>query len=204
GVLAVVRGREVQQTMGVEGVGAADRLEAEVEPLAGRDVRHLVVHRTRLVHGHAVLLGEVDGAVALALARSGGVELEAAPRHADVVAVRERRQGTLEPALADVAPGAGDVRPDLDVHGAFLSRCPSNYFRVAAPTTPGSHARTAPATAWRSVRRLWSPDTWTTTRCGAEGGMPNGSRAPCTTSVGTSTSSSSASRLRSGRPGGCR
>ena len=29
----------------------------------------------------------------------------------------ELLEGSLEPALADVAPGAGDVGPDLDVHG---------------------------------------------------------------------------------------
>ena len=34
------------------------------------------------------------------------------------------------------------------------------------------------------------------------GGIPNGSLAPCTTSTGTRTASSSASRLDSGRPGG--
>ena len=44
------------------------------------------------------------------------VELVAAPLHLDLVAVRERGQGRLEAALADVAPRAGDVRPDLDLH----------------------------------------------------------------------------------------
>src|SRR5439155_26467944 len=94
-----------------------------VEALAGGDLAHPVVHGARLVDAHAVLVGQVDGAVALALAlaRRGGIELEAAPRHADVVAVGERGERALEAALADVAPGAGDVRPDLDVHGGGTS-----------------------------------------------------------------------------------
>jgi hypothetical protein len=73
----------------------------------------------RLVAAHAVLLGEVRGAVDGALWRRGRIELEAAPRHGDLVAVLEVGQRGLEAALADVAPGAGDVRPDLDVHGSL-------------------------------------------------------------------------------------
>src|SRR6185436_12178767 len=40
-------------------------------------------------------------------------------------------------------------------------------------STPGSQSRTAAATAWTSVLRLWSPGTWTTVRFAAAGGMPN-------------------------------
>ena len=47
------------------------------------------------------------------------------------------------------------------------------------------------------------PGTTTTSRPGAAGGIPNGSRSPCTISTGASTASSSASRVFSGRPGGC-
>jgi hypothetical protein len=34
--------------------------------------------------------------------------------------VLEARERGLEAALADVAPGAGDVGPDLDVHGGLV------------------------------------------------------------------------------------
>ena len=67
---------------------------------------------------HAVLLAR--GASALSTERCDRrlrIELEAAPRDGDLVAVLERGERGLEAALADVAPGAGDVRPDLDVHG---------------------------------------------------------------------------------------
>jgi hypothetical protein len=60
----------------------------------------------------------VRGSVASALARRTGIELEAPPGHPDPVAVLELRQSRFEAALADVAPGASDVRPDLDVHAA--------------------------------------------------------------------------------------
>jgi hypothetical protein len=63
-----------------------------------------------------------------------------------------------------------------------------------------SQARTAAATASRSVRRLWSPATRATVRPRAARGMPNGSRSPCTTSSGTDTASSSGSRLAGGAP----
>src|SRR5205814_4949652 len=75
----------------------------------------------------------------------------------------------------------------------------------AAETTRGSQARTAAATASRSVLRLWSPCTCTTVRRAPAGGMPKASRAPCTTSVGTVTASSSCRRLGDDpeRRGGC-
>src|SRR5690349_5740069 len=44
------------------------------------------------------------------------VELEAAPDDVDVPGVRRCHHGALEPPLADVAPRADDVRPDLHVH----------------------------------------------------------------------------------------
>ena len=55
--------------------------------------------------------------VALSTERCDGrlrIELEAAPRDGDLVAVLEGGERRLEAALADVAPGAGDVGPDLD------------------------------------------------------------------------------------------
>ena len=50
--------------------------------------------------------------------------------------------------------------------------------------------------------KLCVPGTTTTSRPGASGGMPNGSHSPWITSTGTSTPSSSSSRVFSGFPGG--
>ena len=50
--------------------------------------------------------------------------------------------------------------------------------------------------------KLWVPGTATTSRPGAPGGIPNGSDSPWMTSAGTSTPSSSSSRVLAGFPGG--
>src|SRR3712207_8972140 len=56
--------------------------------------RHVVEALLRLLGGHAVLVSEVVGVAAVALGRRGGVELEAAPAHLDLVAVLEDRKST--------------------------------------------------------------------------------------------------------------
>jgi hypothetical protein len=112
---------EVHEPVRVEGGARAGALELEVEPFGRRRGGHPVLHRPRLLDARPVLAGEVLGAIAHALGRRAGVELEAAPGDADLVAVREGGQRGLEAALADVAPGAGDVRPDLDVHQPTVS-----------------------------------------------------------------------------------
>jgi len=116
-VLEPVLGGEVDDAVAVEGRTAALDVEPEVEPLAGSRVGHRALHLLGSLDRDAVLLGQAARAVALALARRRGVELEAPPRHPDVVSMLELGERGLEAALADVAPGAGDVRPDFDVHG---------------------------------------------------------------------------------------
>src|SRR5205823_7047351 len=90
-------------------------------------------------------------------------------------------------------------------HDSGPLHCPSRlrppsvltfYVRVA------SQSLTAASTALLLLSE-WVPGIVTTSRCGPAGGSPNGSRSPWTTSVGTVTASSSATRLFSGRPGGC-
>ena len=73
-----------------------------------------------LLDAHAVLLRQALGAIAGALVRRAGVELEAPPRHVYLVAVLELLERGFEATLADVAPRAGDVRPDLHVHNRLL------------------------------------------------------------------------------------
>src|SRR6266498_297801 len=91
---------------------------------------------------------------------------------------------------------------------AFLGIGAGSSTHHAGPCTSGSHVRTAAATACTSVRRLWLPGTCTTVRFAAAGGIPKGSLAPCTTSVGTVTASSSGRRLGGTAPperrGGCK
>ena len=58
-----------------------------------------------------------------ALGRSARVELEAAPGQLDLVTVRELLERMLEASLADVAPGAHDVGPDLDGHRRHAVPC---------------------------------------------------------------------------------
>ena len=116
GVLNAVLGGEMDQAVGVERRAGPREVEPEVEAFAGRRLGHLVLHLARPVDGDPVLLGQAGGALALALVGCGGIELEATPGHPHFVAVLELSERGLEPALPDVAPGAGDVGPDLDLH----------------------------------------------------------------------------------------
>ncbi|MBA2282546.1 MAG: DinB family protein, partial [Acidimicrobiia bacterium] len=121
-VLATPGGPQVDQAVGVEGAPGPGDVEAEVEALVIGDAAHALVHGLGLVAGDAVLrrqpADEVDGPAG----RCVRVELEAAPHDVDLVGVGEARQRVLEPALADVAPGANDVGPDLHLHGASQHR----------------------------------------------------------------------------------
>ena len=50
------------------------------------------------------------------MTRPGWIELKRAMRHSHLVAVIEQRKRMLEAALAEIAPRADDVGPDVDVH----------------------------------------------------------------------------------------
>src|SRR5665213_144781 len=112
----------MHQSVAVEGAAAAGDVKAEWKPLLRRHASQLLLGFAGLLHGHAVLLRQALGTIARALRRRAGVELEAPPRHVDLVAVLEALERSLETALADVAPRARDVRPDLDVHSRLLLR----------------------------------------------------------------------------------
>ena len=106
----------MEQPVRVERVAAAHPVEAELEPFAGRSLGHLRVELACPVDAQAVLAGEVLIVVAGALCGRMRVELERAVGDGDVVSVLELLERLLEPALADVAPRADDVRPDLNLH----------------------------------------------------------------------------------------
>jgi hypothetical protein len=112
----------VQQAVGVERVATAGAVEVEVPAVLGGHRRHLAVFGLGLGAGHAVLGGQVVVEVALLLRRRAGVQLEAVVAHLDLVAVGEPGEGLLEAVLADRAPRADDVRPDLHLHGQVNRR----------------------------------------------------------------------------------
>src|SRR5690606_23784179 len=77
-------------------------------------------HLVRLRQTDSVLLGQVRCGEHGVLTRGVGLQLERAPRHLDLVGVLVVSQRLLETRLADVAPGAGDIGPDLDLHASDL------------------------------------------------------------------------------------
>jgi hypothetical protein len=115
-VLLAELARVVDETVSVERVTGTRFVEVEIEPDGcgvGRDAR---LGRFGVGTAHPVLGSEALDGIAVARRRGIGIELEAAPDDIDVVAMRELRQRGFEAALADVAPGTDDVRPDFDVH----------------------------------------------------------------------------------------
>src|SRR5699024_5370243 len=65
---------------------------------------------------HALCLAEVLGLGPVEVIGQARIELEAAPDHLDLIPVGEAVEGRFETTFADIAPGAGDVRPDLNPH----------------------------------------------------------------------------------------
>src|SRR5699024_1043373 len=76
------------------------------------------VHLLDLLEGHALVLGEEVRGGALEVHRGVGGQLEGVVGDGDLLGALEGRQAGLELALADVAPGAGDVGPDVYVNSA--------------------------------------------------------------------------------------
>ena len=139
--------REVQQPVGVDGVRALGVVQPVDQALLGRHRLHAVDHPGAALGAAAVLAAE---ALRDRLGRHrgrAGVELEGAPD--DLHLVRELREGGLEAALADVAPGADDVGPDLDNHvrpnRAALPVCSRDPRHRTAHPPPLAGRRGAPA-----------------------------------------------------------
>src|SRR5688572_1817636 len=104
----------MDQSMRIEGVAGPDDVEAEVEPVVRCGLRHPLDHLLRLVARHSVLSPQPRR---IGFGRTDGgrmrVELEGTPDDLDGAVAAER---ALQAALAHVAPGACDVRPDVDAH----------------------------------------------------------------------------------------
>lgn len=110
---------QVQQLVGRVRIGDDDPPEVVLEALARRDLRHVLEHLRHALGGHALALGQVLDLGALVVLGEGGVQLVAVPRDRDLVLVRELLECGFEAALADEAPRAGDIRPDVNVHTGF-------------------------------------------------------------------------------------
>src|SRR5579875_321331 len=162
-VLQPVVEREVQQPMGVKGIAGARQVEAEIEPFAGCGRDHVVDHPLSIGQRGAVLRRQALGVSSPhpVARRSRLVQLEASPYHLHLVAMLEARQSRLEAALADVAPWADDIGPDLDLqaHEEFnltgaeiLPGCTWWVARGTSPFAPPLRAR--PAQRRRGVPRL--------------------------------------------------
>ena len=106
-------GGQVQQAVRVQGVHGERGAEVEVEALLagqlGDPARHLV--RLRAEPPGQVIPGGHRRA-----RRGVGVQLETAPGDLHLAGVLELAQRALQPALADVAPRADHIGPDLDLH----------------------------------------------------------------------------------------
>ncbi len=106
-------GGQVQQAVRVDRVHGHRAGEVEVQALAAGDQRHPVGHLAslRAEPSRQVLdRGHRDAALGLR------VQLEAVPGDLHLVRVLELGQRVFQAALADVAPRADDVGPDLDLH----------------------------------------------------------------------------------------
>ena len=123
--------------MRVEGVARADVHEVERQPLGARELQQMIRRLLRLRDWHAVLAGDEFHVrnVARALRRCPWIQLERAPDQLDLGRVWKLLQRALQPALADVAPRARDIRPDFQLqrgHGREHKPDPRRRNRLAA------------------------------------------------------------------------
>ncbi len=136
--LQPVGGGELEQPVAVERVGAAGQVEAHVEPVAGGHVAEVLLPlrapRSTLMPYFSARCSAPERSRAAGAAGSSSNERQ---RDLHVVAVLEAGERGLEAALADVAPGAGDVGPDLDVHVIEASERPRTRHSsaVASPAS---------------------------------------------------------------------
>ena len=113
---------EPQQPMGEQRVGAQGAVHAELDPALGGDRGDVIDDRLGTLVATELLGVGVDDRPGLAR-RRGRVELERPEDDVDVDLVGQLGNRRLEAALADVAPRADDVGPDLDLDaGAHMLR----------------------------------------------------------------------------------
>src|SRR5690606_2209049 len=136
----------VGETMRVEGVGLTCVRQPEVQPDGGSLAGSAVQHAHGLFVVDAVLVLEVVDGEPRLVPGSPWIELEAAPHDLDVFGVFVAFEGLLEATLAYVAPRAGDVREDLDLHAITQPFEPALFgpaarLEPAAPQEPMTQTR---------------------------------------------------------------
>lgn len=102
------------------------RVELKLEAIGRGGLGHLLQHAFGLGGARAVLGREpvgVPGASRVDRGRRRG-ELERSPHDLDVSGMLELRERRLEPTLADVAPGARDIGPDVEAEGGHRGTVP--------------------------------------------------------------------------------
>ncbi|MPM25127.1 hypothetical protein SDC9_71617 [bioreactor metagenome] len=134
---------QMQQLVAAQRIGRDEVLEVVRQADGGRLLRHHLEHLPDLLGRHLLDLGEVFRLGAVVAIGQIGIQLVGPPGHPDVVPVGEAGQCRLEPALADVAPRAGDVGPDVDVHMQD-NRPMSREIPVRAEDLTGRDARVLP------------------------------------------------------------
>ena len=120
-VLDAARRSQMDEAVGVERVAWADRLELEVDAGVGAGGDDAADRRPRRADLEAVLARDALGVGALAHLGRARVQFVGAPHDLDFVGVLELGQRLLELALADEAPRAHDVGPDLDPQNVLAS-----------------------------------------------------------------------------------
>ena len=145
--LAPVLLREVQQLVRLHGVGVLEQVEAVLEARVGRDAGHALEHLLRLVGGDALVLREVVDLAALEVDRGVGRRARTSGTSTSTAGASSSGclgEPVLEVALADVAPGAGDVGPHVDLDGIRHVRhnravaSEATYSPAASVTSAGS------------------------------------------------------------------
>src|SRR5258705_13678007 len=126
--------------MRVERAARTDAIEAKVQAVGRGDFGQPLHHLLRLVDRGAVLPGKTLGMrnAFVAHGRRGRVELERAPSDLDRISMRELRESGFEASLADIAPGADDVGPNIDaerLHGRSNVGPPSGFARGPEPVS---------------------------------------------------------------------
>ena len=134
--LAAGLGGAPDQAVGVHGRGRApDRVEVEGDAFLQPGHGDAVVELTGAL-GVAELARQI-GCAFHAVVGHVGVEHEGAPVNLGPLRLVDVFQGTLQPALADVAPGADRIGEDVEDHGAILTHRRSRCTRRASSAGMG-------------------------------------------------------------------
>src|SRR5688572_33034886 len=101
----------VERVAGQSSVG-----QVVLETLGRRHLFHLVVHRADLIFGQTVFRLQHRASTGGLASAPRRIKLKRTMGNSHVVPTSESRERLLEPALAEIAPGTDDVRPDIDLH----------------------------------------------------------------------------------------